>query len=74
MCESAVSGLSSAPTRVAALCSVLQFPVNEVQAASCKLQMLFTFTSFQSKGVSQFKQKIFSSQLLDFFFNPVFLV
>lgn len=47
MCESAVSGLPAAPARVAALRSALQFPVNKVQAASCKLLMLFTFLSEQ---------------------------
>lgn len=48
MHESAASGLPSAPTGVAPLCSVLGLPVNKVQATSCSLQILFTFTSFQS--------------------------
>lgn len=71
MCETADSGLPSAPTRAVALCSALQFPVNKVQAASCKLQMLFTFTSLQSKGTSQFNQEIFSS--FSGIFRPTFL-
>lgn len=72
MHEPAVSGLSSAPTRVVALCSLGTVMLSKVQAPSCKLQMLFTFTSFQSKGASQFNQKIFSSQLFDFFLIQFF--
>lgn len=73
MCDTADSGLPPAPTRVAALCSALQFPVNKAQAASCKLQMLFTFTSLQSKGTSQYNQEIFSRQLFDIF-RPTFFI
>lgn len=72
MCETAHSGLPSAPTRAAALWSALQIPGNKVQAASCKLQLLFTFTSLQNKGTSQFNQEIFSSFLV--FLDPPFLI
>lgn len=73
MCETAHSELPSTPTRAAAPCSALRFPVNKVQAASCKFQMLFTFTSLQSKRTSQFNQEIFSRQLFDTF-RPTFLI
>lgn len=76
MCQTADSGLNSAPTRAVALCSALEFPVNKVQAASpsCKRQMLVTFTSLQVKELPTLTRKYSTDSFLIFLDSPFLIL
>lgn len=74
MCQTADSGLHSAPTRAVALCSALELPVNKVQAASCKCQMLATFTSLQVKELPTLTRKYSTDSFLIFLDSPFLIL
>lgn len=73
MCETADSGLPSAPSRVAALCSALQFPVNKVQQPAANFRCCLLSLPCRVEELPSLTRK-YSADSFFIFLDPPFLI